>query len=266
MVIQLHLVNATDHAITDFDEIHMVKSTEENPLPVRIFAAGTTDVHLPANKTTTLTGTCTMKNDVKLFAFLPHMHMLGKKLELFQGADESSLKSVFVRDPYDFNDQYLELSPLEIKAGDTLQTRCTYDNTTAKDVTFGESSYDEMCFLAGLQVGGTGLTSCIQSPERGDGGVVPHAPDAGVCGEVETPTGIGRHCTPNGNECAAGQLCSAGQGMGADPNNGICIQVGCAAQSECGTGGSCCTPTQGGGLVNICIPEACRPLDCTPIE
>lgn len=265
MVVQLHLVNTTDKRVTDFSEIRMVRSNDANPEPVRVFAFGTTNIHLPPQQTTTLAGNCTVKNDVRLFAFMPHMHLLGKRLELLTGADENNLQSVFVRDPYDFNNQYIEPLPLNIPAGSAVQTRCTYDNPGDKEVTFGESSYDEMCFVAGLQVGGSGLSSCIESPPAGDGGVVPRAPDAGVCGEVETPTGVGRHCTMNGSECPAGMTCTAGQ-AGTDPNaGGYCIKIGCEAQSDCGTGGTCCTPTQAGGLVNICIPEACRPLDCRPV-
>jgi hypothetical protein len=266
MVVQLHLVNTSTEAVTDFSEIHMVRSQLENPKPVTIYALGTTDIHVPAKKVTTLEGTCTVKNDVNLFAFMPHMHFLGKRLEVLVGPDENSLKSVFVRDPYDFNNQYIEPVALDIPAGSTVRTRCTYDNTRDKEATFGESSFDEMCFVAGLQVGGSGMSSCIESPPLADGGLVPRAADAGVCGEVETPTGVGHPCTPTGNECPTGMTCSAGQGGTSASAPGICVQIGCKTQAECGTGGTCCTPSQAGGLINICIPEACRPSDCPPVH
>lgn len=265
MVVQLHLVNSSADTVTDFSEIRMVRSLAVDPKAVTIFAFGTTNIHVPPKQVTTLEGNCKPKNDVNLFAFMPHMHFLGKRLEVLVGPDESSLKSVFVRDPYDFNNQYIEPVALDIPAGSAVRTLCTYDNTRDKEATFGESSFDEMCFVAGLQVGGSGLGSCIESPPAGDGGLVPRAADAGVCGEVETPTGVGRHCTQTGNECPSGMTCSAGQ-QGTDPSAGFCVQIGCKAQAECGTGGTCCTPSQGGGLVNICIPEACRPSDCPPLH
>src|SRR5678810_645027 len=109
------------------DRIRMVRSKDANPEPVRVFAFGTTDIHVPPQKTTTLAGSCTVKNDVRLFAFMPHMHLLGKRLELLTGPDENSLQSVFVRDPYDFNNQYIEPLPLNIPAGSAVQTRCTYE-------------------------------------------------------------------------------------------------------------------------------------------
>jgi hypothetical protein len=266
MVLQLHLVNTSSDKATDFGEIHMRRSTLTNPEPVSVFAFGTTDIHVPAKQITTLDATCTMKQDVRLFAMLPHMHFLGKKLELLVGPDENRLKSVFVRDPYDFNDQYIEPLELDIPSGSVTRTRCTYDNTRDTEAAFGESSFDEMCFAVGLAVGGSGkIGGCMQAPPASDAGV-PRAADAGVCGEVETPTGVGRKCTQAGNECPGSMMCSAGQGGTDASAGGICIQLGCTATSDCGTGGTCCTPAQGGGLVNICIPEACRPATCAPVK
>jgi hypothetical protein len=36
---------------------------------------------------------------------------------------------------------------LKLKAGDTVDVECTYNNTTDRTVAFGESSLDEMCFI-----------------------------------------------------------------------------------------------------------------------
>jgi hypothetical protein len=265
IVVQLHLLNAGSTPVKDSVAVEMTRSTVANPELVSVFAFGTTKISVPPKQVTTLTGNCKMKKDLRIFAFLPHMHLLGKKMELFVGPDADHLKSVFVRDPYDFNNQYMEDFKIEIPAGSATRLDCTYDNDRDKTATFGESSYDEMCFAAGLEVGGDGVADgCIEGASIPDGGV-PRAADAGVCGQVQTSTGVGTKCTKGGNECPTGMICSAGQGGPDAGAGGICVQIGCTSASECGTGGNCCAPAQGGGLVNICIPEACRPADCVPV-
>jgi hypothetical protein len=264
VVVQLHLVNTGAVAVKDSVAVDMTRSTLANPDLVSVFAFGTTKVSVPPKQVTTLEANCTPPKDLHIFALLPHMHFLGKKMELLMGPDESHLKSVYVRDPYDFNNQFIEKFDVVIPAGTATRLRCTYDNDRDKEATFGESSFDEMCFAAGLAVGGSGESGgCIEGAQVPDGGV-PRAANAGVCGQVVSPTGVGTHCTKDGNECPTGMICSAGQGGVDAGSGGMCIQIGCKATSECGTGATCCAPRQGGGLVNICIPEACRPLDCVP--
>jgi hypothetical protein len=41
-----------------------------------------------------------------------------------------------------------------------VKTECTYDNTTGKTVTFGESSDTEMCFSIIYRYPSTGRISC----------------------------------------------------------------------------------------------------------
>jgi hypothetical protein len=265
MVLQLHLLNTSTKTQTSNTRIHMTASDLENPTPVGIFALGTTDVHLPASQQTTLESNCTLKHDVHLFAMLPHMHFLGKRMEIDLGADKDHLTSAYVRDPYDFNDQYTDTLDQVLKAGTATRVRCTFQNDTDKSVTFGESSYNEMCFAVGFEVGADGLDGCIEGPPLPDGGV-PRAADAGVCGQVTTSTGVGKACTKDGGQCGAGQICSASAVDAGASGAGICISVGCSSNADCGGGpATCCSPAQGGGAVKICIPEACRPSDCVPV-
>jgi hypothetical protein len=265
VVVQLHLVNTSTVAVTDSVAIDMTRSTLEHPDLVSVFAFGTTKVSLPPKQVTILEANCTPPKDLHIFALLPHMHFLGKKMELLLGPDDSHLESAYVRDPYDFNNQFIEKFDVVIPAGTATRLRCTYDNDRDKAASFGESSFDEMCFAAGLAVGGSGESGgCIEGAEVPDGGV-PRAANAGVCGQVVSPTGVGKACTKDGAECPTGMICSAGQAGAPDAGQGgMCIQIGCKASTECGAGATCCAPRQGGGLVNICIPEACRPLDCVP--
>lgn len=266
IVLQLHLLNTSPEPVTDTAEVKMHLAQIEDPDPVGIFALGTLDIHLPPQQETTLKADCELKDSVHLFAMLPHMHYLGRRMELEVGPSVDELKSVLVRDPYDFDYQYIEPLELNLDAGTQTRVTCSYENDRDEMVEFGESSFNEMCFAVGFAVGQDGLSACIESPPVPDGGGVPRDPAAGECGDQkETETGVGRACTKGGDECPADMSCSADQGQG-QGGGGICIQLGCEADAECGTGATCCTPPQGGGVINICIPEACRPEDCIPLS
>jgi hypothetical protein len=83
---------------------------------------------------------------------------------------------------------------------------------------------------------------------------------------VQTASGVGAPCTKDGPACPNGMFCTASQVPDGGSAQGICIQIGCNVAADCGDSrATCCTPPQGGGLVNICIPEACRPAGCIPV-
>jgi hypothetical protein len=267
LVLQLHLLNASSQKVTGDAAIRMDASHETNPEPVGIFAFGTTNIHLPPQQTTTVEGSCTVSSDARLFSMMPHMHYLGRRLEIDLGPDDNNLKPVYVSDPYDFNEQKIEPFDLDVAAGTHSRIRCTYDNTRDKTIGFGESSLTEMCFGIGFTVGVKGPRGCLAKVEGPDGGV-PRALDAGVCGAKEYSGGIGRACTSNGGECDKTLFCSANAPGGGDAGSGkrgVCMKIGCSTSDDCG-GATCCTPSVGGGLIQICVPEACRDPSCIPLH
>ena len=123
--------------------------------------------------------------------------------------------------------------------GSHTRITCHYDNPTNQSVAFGESSFDEMCFLIGFaRKKGAELDGCVNLGDPvGDGGVPP-SPDAGVCGEQQPNSlGIGAACTAGGNECGAGLSCSADQDQAPAGSTGFCLKIGgCNAQADCGGG------------------------------
>jgi hypothetical protein len=259
LVLQAHLLNTTESPIKTVIEIRMAKSPVLDPEPVGILGFGSANIVLPPRQVTTVESTCRLDEDARFYAIVPHMHYLGKRLELAFGPDEGSLESAYVRDPYSFDDQHFDPFERTVPAGTVARVRCTYDNDTDQTVRFGESSHDEMCNLPGFVVGRGDVKLCTQRLSV-DGGVA-RAPDAGVCGLTVTSSGIGAVCTPGGGECGKDLACSA------DYLNmpvGICVQVGCSSNDECG-GATCCAVSAVAGLANFCVPEACRPDTCIPV-
>jgi hypothetical protein len=256
LLIQLHLLNNSNGLIKDRAVVRMHRSPLSNPTPAGVYALGTTAIELPPLQTSTLQGTCTTQRDVKLFAMLPHMHYLGRAMRLEMGPDEGSLTTFYTKDPYDFDNQELDLLPLTIPSGYVTRTSCTYENTHDQMISFGESSLNEMCFAVGFAIGQESVGGCIQN---GGGKQVPRDPNAGECADVvPNALGVGTACTKDGGQCAADLECSADLRATAD-GTGQCIRIGCTDAADCGGGSATCCSYS---LADLCIPEACRPLDC----
>jgi len=256
IVVQLHLLNASSGPQDVNVDIEMRRSTEKNPVAVGLYAFGTQRISLAPNAASSISYECTTRQDIQSFTMLAHMHRLGTKMTLEVADGSGAYHEVFRRDPYDFNNQFLDPAPLQIAKGTKTRITCTYDNTTNAAVTYGESTNNEMCFLATFVTGQQGPTGCIEGPNAGDAGT---GTDASACTPTANAMGVGAGCTAGGNECPSGLQCSADLSSSSGP--GFCLKIGCTTASECGAGATCCAPPQGGGI-KVCLPTACAPASC----
>jgi hypothetical protein len=119
-------------------------------------------VRLPANQMTQLKGDCTMRERVKLLAGFPHIHLLGRAMR-FEVGTAGNMREVFRRDPYVFDLQTIEPLELELKAGDTTRVTCDYMNTLNQEVTYGESTKNEMCYFIGFAIDRPQQGACLGS-------------------------------------------------------------------------------------------------------
>lgn len=156
---QLHLLNTSDRRITDSATLVMTTTDEEQTQPVQLAVFGNTDVDLPPGQSTSLVTDCQNPVTTRAVGFFPHMHMLGKSMTLEVGPAADDLQTLFRRDPYDFNDQAIDATDTMVTAGSHVRLTCNYDNTRQETVTYGESSFNEMCFLIMFVVGAP--TGCI---------------------------------------------------------------------------------------------------------
>jgi hypothetical protein len=259
IVLQMHLLNATPNNETVDVALTMHESTTVNPTPVGLYAFGTTDISLPPSATTSVQAECTPDQDVTSFAMFAHEHQLGTKLTLETMNDAGQYEMAYQRNPFSFNDQAIEQTPLFIAKGTPTRITCTYDNSTTSTVTYGESSYNEMCYLAMFVPGKSGAFGCVTGAPS-DAGAGDDGGDAGTCTATANAMGIGAACMAGGGECPSGLSCSSD--LNNTPGAGFCMKVGCSAASDCG-GATCCAPAQSGGAINVCLPTACVPSDCT---
>ncbi len=266
LVLQLHLLNATKEPLQDKVSIVMRRSNATKYAPVGIYAFGSMDFQLPPLQVGTVVNDCVLPKDVDIYAQFAHMHLLGTSLKFETGTSEADLKTQFEATPYNFDNQAIVEKRFQLTKGTFTRTTCTYQNSTKETVEFGESSLSEMCFMIGFATGvSLGADGCVKVAKTEPGDYPPN-PAAGKCGEqIPTSTGIGEKCTKGGNECKSGLSCTLDQSQTPEGSPGFCFKIGCATSAECGGGfNTCCAPKEAGGLINVCMPEACRAPTCAP--
>ena len=276
LMIQLHLLNTSIDTITTEVSIRMRPAADPEAKPVGIYAFGTNNILLPPGQTSSVQNDCEIPNNktIDIFAFFPHMHQLGRSMELEIRGENEEWEQVFVDDAFNFDEQSIRPTVLQLRSGDLTRTTCTYDNITDETVSFGDSSFDEMCYLVAYTTSQSGLDGCLDltTPGGNDGTDSPPQDDDsgspsedGICGQdPANALGIGLPCTKGGEECGPGTLCSLDQGQTPDGTTGFCLSIGaCQSTNDCGGGSAvCCAPAEGGGVINICLPSACKPAGC----
>lgn len=161
LVVQMHLLNTEDEPVRGALEIKMHRAKTTTPRPVNSYIFGSAAVKLAPKSKGQVIGTCRMFEPVKLIAAFPHMHMLGTSLKFEVGQSEETMKEVFKRDPFTFDNQAIENVTVDLKAGDITRVTCNYNNTTDKEVSYGESTLNEMCYLIGFAIDRPFQGACI---------------------------------------------------------------------------------------------------------
>jgi hypothetical protein len=164
VLLQMHLLNTSDEVVRGAVDIRMHRSALQNPRPVSSYVFGTAAVKLPPKQVSQVVGDCTMREPVELIAGFPHMHLLGTGLKFEAGPTAASMKTVFERVPYSFHTQTIETVNASIAAGDATRVTCTYNNRLSQEVTYGESTNNEMCYFIGFAVDRAQTSGCVAVP------------------------------------------------------------------------------------------------------
>jgi hypothetical protein len=114
---------------------------------------------IPANNERfVVKGQSSVNADMTLHDIMPHMHMLGKEIKVTMTPPEGKPVLLFHIKDWDYNWQetYFFKEPLKLKAGTQLDLEAVYDNSANNPnnpfnppqvVTFGEQTFNEMCFV-----------------------------------------------------------------------------------------------------------------------
>lgn len=99
-----------------------------------------------------------LDDDVTVYRLVPHMHLIGKDIELLMTPPEGKESSLIRIPEWDYNwqEQYELKEPLKLSKGTILRVKATYDNSSdnplnpsspPKTVMLGEQTTSEMCFV-----------------------------------------------------------------------------------------------------------------------
>jgi hypothetical protein len=147
LIVQMHLLNTSEEPVKGRVNINLHRSAAKNPRPVMSYYFGSAAVKLPPKQTSQVTGNCKVGQGAEIIAAFPHMHMLGTSMTFEVGRSEDTMKTVFKRDPFSFDNQTIEPLKLTLQPGDITRVTCKYNNTLNQEVGYGESTNNEMCYL-----------------------------------------------------------------------------------------------------------------------
>lgn len=134
----------------------------------------------------------------------------------------------------------------------------------------GECPFPTLCLVDILEDAPPicSILDCTSDEQCGTGATCFSEDDFGVCtpdrcldeitcsGITENAIGIGRACTAGGGECPAGAACMADRYPGAWD---ICVKVGCASHSDCGSEAVCMLEIH--HMEHLCVPIICLGSD-----
>lgn len=153
LAVQVHYSNIPhDEGETDATGLGICITDQTRKYDADIFWMGGVDFAIPAHATATTE--CKFQWEANysehlplhVFQAWPHMHKLGTKLETVVIRPDGTERPLGLADPFSFDNQLTQPLSETIGPGDTVRTRCTWQNDTSKTVKFGEATSEEMCF------------------------------------------------------------------------------------------------------------------------
>ncbi|MBS2015072.1 MAG: hypothetical protein JST00_19430 [Deltaproteobacteria bacterium] len=163
LMVQTHWINTTEKRATG-QTIFDISAKE--PIPSRqtaqLFAAFTTKVSVPPRGSSKAQASCTIEQDMKLFALGGHAHEWGSNVRLRVSRKNQTTETLYDK-PWEPTFQadpplnYYDIAaPLELHTGDVLTVDCDYKNTTDAEIGFPR----EMCVGIGFYFPGTADIQC----------------------------------------------------------------------------------------------------------
>lgn len=160
LVIQMHYSPAGDPGGSD-QSIVSIDLAEESVTPVLFFPFLDPRLEIPAGAADHVEGTTQDIDfgvDLILYGGGPHMHRLGRSINIERETPDGEVDCLIDIPDWDFNTQeiYMLEEPMRVNDGDKIRLECTYDNSesnpyaTGTTVRWGDATDDEMCLVYAL--------------------------------------------------------------------------------------------------------------------
>lgn len=150
-VVQIHYNNVKALAgELDDSGFDFCSTTELRPNDADVLAFGSMKFTIPAKGKLDLTASWTIPAglpELHAIGTFPHMHQLGKSLGTTLHPKAGGTVDLGTDSAFDFNNQFFASLPnISLKSGDTVKTRCVWENPGSSPVSYGENTENEMCF------------------------------------------------------------------------------------------------------------------------
>jgi hypothetical protein len=143
LLMNLHLFNAGSDPLAGTTGIEIAETAPVDAQhQAAVVLAGKAQGLVVPPGMSTQTGTCTTPSGLTIFAVAPHMHLRGIHMKITYDA------SILFDEDYSFDEQQFHVLPQPVPtiAGRKYVVDCSYYNETAAQLTFGESTEQEMCY------------------------------------------------------------------------------------------------------------------------
>lgn len=179
--IEMHYINSTDAPleVSATSEFYAAPDSEIDH-EANVLFIGTPDIDIPAGATMdvqtyfTPTRASLDLSGVKFFAITGHTHQLGLGVTVATASSPGAARTgVYNPDPFVWSEPETIVHKPEFTMPDGLQAgfdiKCSYHNTSATAVKFGESANDEMCFFWTYYYPSRGAHACVHATYMGLG-------------------------------------------------------------------------------------------------
>ena len=157
ILVQVHLLNASQAAVTDKATVKLTTTTDQSSVPAGAWGMLDTQISIPPNAAGETSMDCTANMPMNAFAAFGHMHQLGTRITLAKNGGP-----MLFSESWNFNDQQTLPAPFQVAAGDSLHLDCQFQNTTNQTVSYGESTFDEMCVMIVYYTPFLGVGGCVK--------------------------------------------------------------------------------------------------------
>lgn len=174
--IEMHYLNATDQPVDATATVELYAADEASiQHEANILFIGSPDISIAPGQTTTLKQFFTVPSYVDLsqaniFALTGHTHHFGTDMQVRTAPSKTGpMTSVYAPSPFDWSEPETTMHDpgFAIPAGGGFEFECTWTNTSAQQVGFGESANDEMCFFWAYYYPSQGSKLCLHTDQYG---------------------------------------------------------------------------------------------------